>query len=347
MFASKHLFMRPLPNLDFMRSIAVILVVVDHTMLALGRHSLGKWDPAWLGTLGVFIFFVHTALVLMWSLERKPHTLDFYIRRLFRIYPLAVFAILVALFTHAPLQGPVTNFFEYHPLARADTIANLLLVQNFMPHPSQIVDVTWSLPLEVQMYVVLPVLFFFARSQRFVWPLLLLWILVAAFSLQKFVDPNDLNLLTVVPMFLPGVMAYIGFSRLKPRLPAWTFPFLLAAVICFGMYRPTNRKGWLVDLALGLALPFFHQFRAAWLVWAADRVAKYSYGIYLAHPFALVLGIYLLPGKPLALQLTVEILSLAFIAWASYHLIEAPMIQLGKRLAARVEKRAEQAELVS
>lgn len=330
-----------------MRSVAVILVVIDHTMLALGRHTLGRWDPAWLGTLGVFIFFVHTALVLMWSLERKPHTLDFYIRRVFRIYPLAIAAILIAVWTHAPLQGPVSNFFEYHPLSIPDTAANLLLVQNFMPHPSQIVDVTWSLPLEVQMYAVLPVLFFFARSQRFIWPLLLLWILVAAFGKQKFVDPNDLNLLTVVPMFLPGIMAYIGFSRRKPLLPAWSFPIFLAAVISFGMHLPTNRKGWLVNLALGLALPFFHQFRAAWLVWGADQIAKYSYGIYLAHPFALILGIYLLPGKTLAVQLTVEILSLFIIAVAAYYLIEAPMIQLGKRLAGHVERRAEQAHVSS
>ena len=325
----------------------MILVVIDHTMLALGRHSIGPWDPAWLGTLGVFMFFVHTSLVLMWSLERKPHTLDFYIRRIFRIYPLAVFAILVAVVTHAPLQGPVSNFFEYHSLTMPNTLANLFLVQNFMPNPSQVVDVTWSLPLEVQMYVVLPVLFFFARSQRFVWPLLVLWVLVSAFGLQKFVDPNDLNLLTVVPMFLPGVMAYVGFSRRKPFLPAWVFPFLLIGLVFFGMHQPTNRKGWVINLALGLSLPFFHQFRAAWLVRGADQIAKYSYGTYLAHPFALVLGIYLLPGKPLALQLTVEFLAIVSISVAAYHLLESPMIRIGRVVATRMERRAEAIEVSS
>ncbi len=136
-----------------------MLVVRDHTCLALRRHHLGRWDPAWLGVMGVFLFFVHTALVLMWSLERKPHTLDFYLRRVFRIYPLAWLAIGFALITHAPTAGNVVDFFGHFHVTFADVVTHGLLLQDLRAGTPPIVNVMWTLPLEAQMYVVLPALF--------------------------------------------------------------------------------------------------------------------------------------------------------------------------------------------
>ena len=63
------------------------------------------------------MFFVHTALVLMWSLDRRPHILDFYIRRIFRIYPLAIFAVLCALLVRpreAATLAPFTHPGAHH-----------------------------------------------------------------------------------------------------------------------------------------------------------------------------------------------------------------------------------------
>jgi peptidoglycan/LPS O-acetylase OafA/YrhL len=89
----RYTTIRDLPNLDLVRSMAVISVVVEHTLLSLGILKIGPFPIKYLGVMGVMVFFVLTTLVLMWSLERKPHTLDFYIRRVFRIYPLALAAI--------------------------------------------------------------------------------------------------------------------------------------------------------------------------------------------------------------------------------------------------------------
>jgi peptidoglycan/LPS O-acetylase OafA/YrhL len=76
-----------LSNLDFLRSVAVLLVLADH----LTRHyHLDRFSS--LGLFGVLLFFVHTSLVLMYSMQRSHLTgiglfKDFYIRRFFRIYP--------------------------------------------------------------------------------------------------------------------------------------------------------------------------------------------------------------------------------------------------------------------
>ena len=216
---------RDLPNLDLLRSVAVVSVVIEHTLLAAHIESIGSWQVAWIGVVGVFMFFVHTSLVLMWSLERKPDTLDFYIRRAFRIYPLAWAAILTAVVFHTPTEGTPHNYFQYTHHSSSSLMSALLLIQNFYGHQN-FVGVLWSLPYEVQMYLLLPVLFFFVQKNANVLYLLAIWALTVTFCHVTF-SSNGHNLATVIPYFLPGVMGYVGFARILPRMPSWSFPFFL------------------------------------------------------------------------------------------------------------------------
>ena len=68
---SQHSTKAESANLDCLRAIAVLLVVVDHFVATLaGRYSpVCEFGEA-LGRLGVIAFFVHTSLVLMLSQER-------------------------------------------------------------------------------------------------------------------------------------------------------------------------------------------------------------------------------------------------------------------------------------
>src|SRR5579864_4746600 len=58
------------PNLDLLRATAVFCVVLSHVAVFEGRAYLGPLNLQGLGIFGVLIFFVHTCLVLMLSLER-------------------------------------------------------------------------------------------------------------------------------------------------------------------------------------------------------------------------------------------------------------------------------------
>ena len=333
--------MTPRPNLDFIRSYAVLLVVVEHTLLALKIRLLGSWPVEWLGVVGVYIFFVHTSLVLMWSLERKPHVLDFYIRRVFRIYPLAIVAIWVALLTHAPVNGTVSNYFQYLHVTTLNKISATLLIQNLVPSQSNLLGVLWTLPLEVQMYLFLPFLFFFVRQEKSIWPLLLIW-LVICLSCRMLFPEVSANLPMVAPAFIPGVIAYVGFSKWRYRLPALALVPVLAILTAVFMAHPNFRRAWFFCLSLGLLLPLIRDLSMPWITRASHEVAKSSYGIYLSHPFAIVLGLYLLRGHSLALQLSVELASIVLLSVAAYHLIEHPLIRVGSRVAARVERRHEE-----
>jgi peptidoglycan/LPS O-acetylase OafA/YrhL len=201
----------------------------------------------------------------------------------------------------------------------------------------------WTLTYEMQMYVLLPVIFFFVRRNFSLWPLLMLWFFVYAECHQLFRGVPH-NFFLCIPYFLPGIMAYVGFGRRRPILPAWTLPFALAGVYLVFLRWPEWRIGNLVCLAVGLGLPSFRQMSSRWLIRASHEVAKYSYGIYLTHPFALVFGIYLMPHRPLVFQLAVVLISLTVISVGAYHLLERPMIRLGARLAERAELRFEQYE---
>src|SRR5271166_1310398 len=90
-------------NLDVLRAIAVMCVFFSH-LFHFSRGG-GETEFGWhLGQLGVLMFFVHTSLVLMFSLERSSGKdagvfVPFYVRRAFRIYPLSMVSVLFVYLT--------------------------------------------------------------------------------------------------------------------------------------------------------------------------------------------------------------------------------------------------------
>jgi len=208
-----------LPNLDFLRAVAVLLVLADHLAGRFHYDRLGG-----LGLFGVLLFFVHTSLVLTYSMQRShlagnALVKDFYLRRFFRIYPLSTVAILaaVALRIHLGAYGVVYGF---RPGA-GELVSNFLLIQNLTGSDSVIAPL-WSLPYEVQMYVVLPFLFMWRRRSTVT--LLILWVVLG--GLGHFTEAHPglrwLSLLVYAPNFLPGVLA--ATLREKRTFPAYLWP---------------------------------------------------------------------------------------------------------------------------
>jgi peptidoglycan/LPS O-acetylase OafA/YrhL len=327
---------RSMTNLDVLRSVAITLVVVDHTLLSRGIERCHSWYIGDVGLFGVYLFFVHTSLVLMWSLERRPNTLDFYVRRIFRIYPLAVLTILIAAATHAPVSSAPFHYFHAVAINRKALIFNLLLIFDLKWSIPPIHGVTWSLPPELYMYLLLPVLFVYAHTVRKIWPLLGIWLLVVCFDTHFFDVSVGNNFPVLIPDFLCGVIAYVGFMRKRQLLPAWVLLPLLAILFAGYMSLHEIRADWYACLVLALVLPYLRQCSSTTTERTSHTIAKYSYGMYLFHPFSIVLGMYLLAGRPLALQLAVEVVTLVALSVAGYHAIEAPMIRLGARVAARL-----------
>jgi peptidoglycan/LPS O-acetylase OafA/YrhL len=190
-------------NLDFLRSIAVLLVFGTHYYDIRGGAG-AMWSIPWrVGQLGVLIFFVHTSLVLMWSLERTSAqgqrlVAPFYARRAFRIYPLSMTCVLFAYFFDA--QWSPENFWQNL------TLTQYVLFKGKLSLPPTVTPL-WTLPLEIEMYVALPLLFLLLRH-RPVKLLVAIWgaSIAAACVLPRLGD--GMTIFRYVPCFLGGVMAW-------------------------------------------------------------------------------------------------------------------------------------------
>jgi peptidoglycan/LPS O-acetylase OafA/YrhL len=89
-------------------------------------------------------------------------------------------------------------------------------------------------------------------------------------------------------------------------------------------------------LLVGLAIPLFAEVRSHWLGSVAHQIAKYSYGIYLLHIPSLALMFNHFPSLPLPLKIGGFISLCGVTSVVTYHLIENPLIQVGRSIAEKV-----------
>lgn len=300
----------------------------------------GRPDFGWfLGRFGVLVFFVHTSLVLMMSLDRielskRPLFSAFYIRRFFRIYPLAMVCVALIVIFHLP-QSTHVNWFN----PDWSTIwANFFLCTNLF-YKGNITSVLWTLPLEVQMYVLLPILYLIGKKYR-LRGMALVWLAgVAAAYIQPHIA-GRLTIASYVPCFVAGVISYfVGFGSVRRRLPFIGWPVaIVAAASIFFVFGSGSRyeAAWAMCLAIGLAAPLFADLKPSLLQKTSAWVARYSYGIYLTHMYALWAALVVLKDQPLWLRCGVLIVLSVGLPVLFYKLVEAPMIKLGSRLANRL-----------
>lgn len=339
----------PVHNLDVLRSFAVLAVLSQHLASSTGHRSLAF---ARLGHAGVLMFFVHTALVLMASLERdgapaRPGWMRrFYVRRAFRIYPLAWVVIALVVL----LRVPAGTFpAAYTAPSMWATAANVALVQN-LAGANDVLVVLWTLPIELQMYALLPLCFVVARTDRGRWMTLMIAMGVAAAALYRFGDSEPhrihglwrLRVLDFVPCFLMGVLAYFLLrQRRAAALPWWSWPLII--VLNLGALVQW-REHWTVSIAfcaiLGIAIPCVRDARPSAYTGVAHTIAKYSYGIYLMHLLAFRAGFSLLRDWPAPVQWLTAAAVLMSGAYVGYHVVEQPAIAMGRRLARRTGQAA-------
>jgi peptidoglycan/LPS O-acetylase OafA/YrhL len=345
-------------NLDALRGTAVLCVLIAHLLIFSGHEGGGEWfRPRALGLLGVLFFFVHTSLVLMFSLERQERKqgggglwLPFMTRRVFRIYPLSIFVILIIVLLRIPSShlGPGT-LQVYSPLDVKTVVSNLLLAQN-LTETGSILSPLWSLPYEIQMYVFLPALFLLVRKAPRVSWLFAGWALAAALSFFQQSVGRIPDLAIYVPCFVPGVMAYRLTADWKPRVPSWLWlPWLaLLALIYMRVWDPAApysaanvQRGMFICLLVGLSIPLFREIQAPAVTVPAHLIAKYSYGIYLAHYICIWLAFMALGHLSPLLRWLVFWAAMVGLPVALFHGIESPLIGVGQKAAARIRPRRE------
>jgi peptidoglycan/LPS O-acetylase OafA/YrhL len=344
---------RDSPNLDLLRSIAVLAVLADHIAATFGiaqNHGQLFWA---LGRWGVLLFFIHTSLVLMmamertWSKDARPF-LSFYIRRAFRIYPLSIFAVALTVSFHIPKTSWGSGF-EF--LGLRTILSNLLLCQNLANTPS-VSGPLWSLPYEVQMYLLLPALFVLLRGRAPVRRLLAIWgaavgigLLQAWFADLNVFGASRLGIAEYAPCFLTGVTAYyLVLRRPIVRLPfiAWTATLAVMTTVYLHWNASEGYVGyveWICCLPVGILITCCAESGYGLLNRVTHDVAKYSYGLYLAQVPVLWLAFAKCHDLPRLAQCSLCLCLIVLVPVAAYHLIESPFIRLGTSVARRASKK--------
>jgi peptidoglycan/LPS O-acetylase OafA/YrhL len=345
-------------NLDLLRTLAVLSVVCSHIWKQCVAFHLIPYDRNIellqhnLSFTGVMFFFVHTCLVLMLSMHRSPTAhlaQSFFIRRAFRIYPLCWATILLSLGTGLTDEAAG----GFHSLGWFGVSVNVLLVHNIVRRYSSVIGPLWSLDWEVQMYLVLPLFFFVLRRfdrLRVVFGIWLGSALLAVAATQPAL-PRAFHGAIFPPMFIAGMVSYKLLVRRDANersrsLPAWGWPLLIAGLfalqsLLMGARSFESSEGAALDagicITLALAIPAFKQLSTHWIVLPAQQIAKYSYSIYLLHIPALIFVLRYLPGLPLAWKIVLFFFLTALLSYLSFHVVEDPLIRMGKRLAERVQ----------
>ena len=329
----------PSPNLDLLRSLAIGFVVISHLLLDQSVIHPGGYDTHTLGTLGVLMFFVHTCLVLMLSLERQVHThrnnvttLSFLVARAFRIYPLSIVVIVLLSLIERMHSTGEPSLFTF--------LSNIFLIQNITGSAS-ITPVLWSLPFEFQMYFFLPALYILSRySGKFsAGCIAALWCGSVALVLVFWVCGVDFNLIRFFPCFLPGVLAFCQRRLPRTLSPAVLFAYVAAMAI---MYPSLVGRGfnatvlsWFICLMLGIIIPRCKEINSSLVRLGASVVARYSYGIYLVHDPIRYFCFHYLKGLSALSAWSMYIVIVGALSYLAYHLIEKPGIDLGRTLVNR------------
>lgn len=331
-------------NLDLLRAIAVLCVFAGHFAGA----AFHDRSYSSLGRFGVILFFIHTSYVLMASLNRlsksgptdRSLAFAFWVRRIFRIYPLAMVAVLVVIaFRIPPNPGGV-----YEWIGWKNVLANLSLCQNLTFSPN-LLGPLWSLPLEVQMYVLLPFAFMAIRGTRRA-NSILLWILALVLAL---VTPhvwaiNRCTTFLFAPCFMAGVLAYdvLRHRHSTFKLPAWLWP--LGIFVAIAIFKPHDNvslpdkiwKAWFLSLALGLLYVFVKETSVRPLNWLSHWIAEHSYGIYLSHSVILWLCFDQMVAFPVWAKAATLIALWVAIPIILYRFIEKPLMKQGGIIAKRL-----------
>ncbi|RSL17436.1 peptidoglycan/LPS O-acetylase OafA/YrhL [Edaphobacter aggregans] len=332
------------PNLDMLRAAAVLCVFIAHLLDVFGIRSFGS-----LGRVGVVIFFVHTSFVLMGSLERLQASAQsswelvtgFWCRRFFRIYPLSIlFVVLIVMFRIPAYPGET-----YHWIGLKAYLSNLTLTQNLTYSPD-ILSVLWSLPLEVQMYVMLPVLYFAVRGKRR-YVSIGLWALSVVLALITPEISERLSVFHYAPCFTSGIVAYdvIRSKRWRWTLPAWGWPMgIAAAILLFGPHDNLHlavklQRAWVVSLLLALLYANAREVSRGVLQPLLHWIAEHSYGIYLSHTIVMGFAFHTMSGAPMWVRIAVLITGVIAVPALLHVAIEKPLILVGGHVVRRTMRR--------
>ncbi len=348
--------MRYMSQLDGLRALAVSLVLLSHFWTYPAGYPLLN-HLASAGWVGVDLFFVLSGYlitrILVESRDNPRYFRDFYARRSLRIFP-PYFALLAVVL----IALPRVSHSQALDTVRGDAWMYMLYLANVAIASGGwalfATDITWSLSVEEQFYLVWPAL---VRATRDLVPICLgLIVLLPLIRTALWLTGVDwVWLYTMMPLradaFAMGAILTVlhhhkllGSRRLLPLTLGLSA--LLLGLIATGRFL---RESMLVNTfgftltglcaACLIACALERRAFANLLSWQpVAYMGRVSYGVYLYHPLCLMGASLVLPQLPGVTGGMVQFAGVSAltvcVASASYHLYERPFLKLKDRFTA-------------
>ncbi len=368
-------------DIECLRAFAVIGVLIHHLQGPL-FYWFPLWQPAWLGPIfkhlgfwsGVDLFFVISGFVIARSLLPQLASgtgglrgqwrtlLSFWVRRAFRLLPaawlwLGLILVAVVFLNESGAFGSLqANLWA--TLAGMGQFANFRFADTFMRSEYGASFPYWTLSLEEQFYIVLPIAAVLLRNK-------LVWLLVGAIVVQAILLRTPLSMSLRTDAFAWGVLLAIAYRggiwrRMEPTaLKSAAVRYLVVSgLITVLMLLTAENLGARLSRHISLVA-----IVCATLVWVASYGRGYicaegrlktvllwigsrSYAIYLAHIpcYFLVRELFWRigyagnpppPYSSLVYAVTAMLLT-GLLAEMNYRWVEIPLRDYGKRVAARI-----------
>ena len=361
-----------IPALDGLRGIAIILVLLHHLTTYRPTRGIDMWIASvpLIGWAGVDLFFVLSGFlitgILIDARGGRRYFTSFYARRTLRIFPLyylVLFLALVVLPNFAALHKVLVGPYPLPPLLPYWLyLTNFSIADRGLVHG--LLDVSWSLAVEEQFYLVWAVVIWLCPPRLVGWlcgAIIVAEPLARWFALSRGVEPLSVY---VLPWFrLDGLatgalVAWLLRRGHMPSLDRWAPLAAAAGVLGFiAIAYKSGDSWWWQPLIQKVGFSLIALTAGAMVVSAVGRPAhtlwprllsvgwlrafgKYSYCLYLTHLAVMraIRGYVFDPAKvemlandPWTGQVLFYAVAIApafALAWVSWRTFEAPILAL-------------------
>ena len=358
-----------IPEIDGLRFFAIITVVLFHLNSALSRNvglgadlglealggkesfsNLGWWVIRL--DLGVKVFFAISGFVLalpflkygLTGEGKKVSIGPYFVRRLTRLEPPFIISLVVFLFVHVLIKHEALSDMGGHFLA------GLVYLHGFIfGEPNPINPVTWSLEVEAQFYILVPILFWLVfrfKNQLSMIYVILILITISVFAknyvFQIGSERMTESILSYFTNFGVGILfAYFFVLDLRGWLKIKSYLFDILGILCvlgvFYFYKPQHQilNNVLFNVSVfGIMITAFkgklwnYFYTRSWVY----IIGGMCYSIYLLHyaffhllvPYTSRLSLNMGYKMDYGIQILVAVPIMLFVSTVFYILIERP-----------------------
>ena len=287
------------------------------------------------GGAGVVVFFLISGYIVLHVLQ-SAQPLDFFVKRIFRIYPLYVFAVL--------LHYSVIVFVQHGSIPFKILIPQLLLIGDFFNTPHTLGGVEWTLRVEILFYLYMFFMSYFKLTSQFKsalpWVFLVTVVLIG--NLPTF--PDQLWNAGYFNIYSPFLFLGAMFWLYENRYIGLNFLGMFAAVVFLqhwhlvAVLTPSWRYAHFSALAAVLFLMAWALRKQFIFNKTAFFFSELTYAVYLTHSWFFDYVKMGLDSYEIAHSGLYAVAVLLLFSAALVRLIEKPGIKLGHKFINQLKK---------